>query len=238
LADVTAPGAVLITRPEPAASITAARLLAMGRRPIVAPILGVRMLGAELPDPAWVQAVLVTSANAVAGLSEGLRALPLLAVGAATAQRARERGFTQVRSADGDARALAALAGQWCAIGGLPLLLAHGVGQGDALALGLQARGFAVIRAAVYQTHAVEALPQPAAVAWSLGEVTAALFFSAETARGFVRLVAAAGWQEGARQVEALAIGRPAEAALAPLPWRRVRVADRPDQEAMLALLS
>jgi hypothetical protein len=43
--------------------------------------------------------------------------------------------------------------------------------------------------------------------------------------------------QEAARTVDALAIGRPAVVALQDLPWRRIRVASRPTQDAMLALL-
>jgi hypothetical protein len=37
--------------------------------------------------------------------------------------------------------------------------------------------------------------------------------------------------------VDALAIGGPAAVALQPLPWRRIRVAERPTQDAMLGLL-
>jgi hypothetical protein len=37
--------------------------------------------------------------------------------------------------------------------------------------------------------------------------------------------------------VDALAISRRTETALAPLPWRRIRVASRPNQDELLALL-
>ena len=65
----------------------------------------------------------------------------------------------------------------------------------------------------------------------------AALFFSAETARQSIRLLRRARLHEAVRTVDALAIGRSAAVALEALPWRRIRVAERPDQEAMLALL-
>jgi uroporphyrinogen-III synthase len=65
----------------------------------------------------------------------------------------------------------------------------------------------------------------------------AVLFFSAETARAFVTLVGAAGLASRVADVEALAIGRPACVALEALPWRAIRVAARPTQDEMLALL-
>src|SRR5205807_2131790 len=101
---------ILITRPEPGASETAARLARQGLRPIVAPVLEVRILTSHLPPPARLQAILVASGNAVPALPASHRHLPLLAVGEATASRAKAAGFARVASADGDARALAALA--------------------------------------------------------------------------------------------------------------------------------
>jgi uroporphyrinogen-III synthase len=228
---------VLVTRPEPGAHRTAARLVELGFRPVLAPMLAVRMQAADLPAPAEVQAVLVTSANAVAGLPAAFGRVRLLAVGAATAARARAAGFGDVRSADGDAGDLAALARACCTPAGGRLLLAHGAGQGDGLTAALTADGFAVARAAVYAARAVERMPAAAAAAWRAGGVAAALFYSAETARAFVTVATAEGMQAGAVGAMAVAIGAAAAAALAPLPWRAVRVADRPDQEAMLALL-
>jgi uroporphyrinogen-III synthase len=80
-------------------------------------------------------------------------------------------------------------------------------------------------------------MPDAVMSVWRAGRIGAALFFSAETARAFVALVTADHAAEAAANTLAVAIGAPAAAALAPLPWLAVRVADRPDQEAMLALL-
>jgi uroporphyrinogen-III synthase len=229
---------VLVTRPQPGAADTAARLEGRGLRPILAPMLAVRTLAAALPAPDAIQAILVTSANALQGLSSALRDLPLLAVGAATAKLAVGLGFTNVQSADGDAVALAALTRRCCNTSGLPLLLAHGAGHGDPLAEALTAAGFALLRAAVYATEPVTSLAPAARNAWQSQDLEAALFFSAGTARVFADLAGGAELAGYASGVEAIAISARTAAALAPLPWRRVRVADRPDQEAMLALLS
>jgi uroporphyrinogen-III synthase len=229
---------VLITRPEPGASETAARVAALGLRPITAPVLEIRILSGRLPLAARLQAIVTASGNTIPAFPLTYHHLPLLAVGEMTAARASAAGFTRVTSANGDARALAALAGQTCDIKGAPLLLATGRNQGEALAADLRARGFRVIRRAVYTAVPVPALPEVACEALAGGNVTAALFFSAETARHCVLLLQRARLQEAIRTVDALAIGQPAAMALEALPWRRIRVAARPTQDAMLALLS
>jgi uroporphyrinogen-III synthase len=229
---------ILITRPEPGASETAARVSALGLRPVIAPVLEIRILTSRLPPAARLQAIVTASGNAIPALPSNYHRLLLLAVGAMTASRARAAGFARVTSADGDARALAALAERTCDIQGAPLLLTTGRNQGEALATDLRVRGFRVARRAVYAAVPAPVLPQAAHQALATGDVTAALFFSAETARQFVLLVRRARLHEAVRTVEALAIGQPAAMALKMLPWRRIRVAARPTQDAMLALLS
>jgi uroporphyrinogen-III synthase len=228
---------VLITRPEPGASETAARVAALGYRPVVAPLLEISPLQTTLPPSAHMQAILATSGNAIPALPMSHRHLPLFAVGEATAERARAAGFVHVSSADGDSSALASLVAQRCDRSGGSLLFACGRDQGQALAGDLRARGFAVVRRVVYAAAPPSALPDPAREAFASGSLTAALFFSAETARHCVRLLRAARLHEAVRSVDALAIGRTAAVALQELPWRRTSVAAQPNQDAMLALL-
>ena len=228
---------VLITRPEPGASETAARVAALGFEPIVAPLLAINPLSTPLPPSGQVQAILVTSSNAIPALPASHRHLRLFAVGDATAQRARSAGFEHVTSADGDAAALAVLVARTVAPNAGPLLLATGRLQGNALSAELRGRGFAVVRRVVYAAEPVPSLPAAADAALSAGALHAAMFFSAETAGTFVHLLQATPLHEAVRTVDALAIGKPAAVALEALPWRHVRVAARPNQDAMLALL-
>lgn len=99
---------VWITRAEPGASATAARLRALGFEPVVAPLIETRRLAPDL-DLSGVAALAFTSAagvTAFAALSPE-RSLPVYAVGEATAATVREAGFADVISADGDVAALA-----------------------------------------------------------------------------------------------------------------------------------
>ena len=223
----------MVTRPEPGASETARRLRALHREPILAPLLRIRPL--TLAPFGRVGAVLVTSGSAVPFLPASLHDTPLLAVGHATADRARSAGFARVASADGDAAALAELTRRNCPPG-TALLFATARGQGAPLAAALRAHGFAVHRRAVYAARPATRMPPAAIRALRDGSLAAAMFLSAETARAFVRLLPPP-LHSALAFVDALAIGQPAADVLCVLPWRRVRVSAKPTQASLLALL-
>jgi uroporphyrinogen-III synthase len=232
---------VLITRPEPGAGETAERIRELGFEPVQAPMLRVKVLRVKvwtgrLPG-GGIQAVLATSGNAIAGLSGMNRSIRLLAVGDATADRARAAGFTNVASAGGDAGDLAELVSRSLVPREGPLLLACGRGHGLPLAATLRGAGFRVLRRIVYAAEPVRDLTAPALIALRAGQVRAALFFSAETARQFVLLACRHGLQESVREVAALAISAPVGVALSVLPWGDVLIAARPNQDELLALL-
>jgi uroporphyrinogen-III synthase len=228
---------VLITRPEPGASETAARVALLGFVPIVTPAIRIDPTPARLPAAAALAAVLVTSGNAVEALPRAYRATRLLAVGDATAERARTAGFLQVLSAAGDAEALVSFVIRHQSPRDGTLLLASGRHQGQALAAALRQAGYRVARRVVYAAIPTHDLAPAAVDALRAAEVGAALFFSAETARQFVQQVQRAGLADSLAEVAAISIGRAAAMALDALPWRDISVAARPTQDEMLALL-
>lgn len=100
---------IWITRAQPAAEATAARVRALGHEPFVAPLLAVQPVEGVEVDLRGVCALAFTSANGVRAFIEATpeRSLRVFAVGAATAQAVRAAGFRNVLSADGDVAALA-----------------------------------------------------------------------------------------------------------------------------------
>ncbi len=228
---------MLITRPLDDAPATAARVEALGFRPVVAPVIEIRHFAPTLP--AKVQAILVTSGNALAGLAiphTTLAHTKLLAVGDVTAARATACGFTDVESAGRDAVALAALATARLSPPDGPLLLVCGRGQGGPICADLRASGFRVVRRVTYAAEPVRAFPEAAAESLRAGTLHAAVFLSAETAKVFARLIPRALVPRLA-PVLALAIGKNAAEALKPLPWRQVRLARSPTLDDVLAQL-
>jgi uroporphyrinogen-III synthase len=228
---------VLITRPEPGASETARRVAAMGFTPVVAPLLEIRSTLAHLPSSGQIRAILLPSGNAVERLPSIYRTVPVLTVGDATARRVAQAGFTNVASAGGDAIALATLVRARVNPRDGTLLLACGRGQGQDLAADLRASGYRVARRVVYAAEPITLLPDTARVALTDERVGTVLFFSAETARHFTRLVRAAGMIGQLSTREAITIGAQAGMALEATRWARIRVAAEPTQDAMLALL-
>jgi uroporphyrinogen-III synthase len=95
---------VIVLRPEPGASATLARARALGLDAISIPLFEVEAVKWDASDLAGFDALLLTSANAIrcgGAALEDLRALPVHAVGAATAEAAREAGFTIASSGTG-----------------------------------------------------------------------------------------------------------------------------------------
>jgi uroporphyrinogen-III synthase len=228
--------AVLVTRPEPGATETAVRLDALGFDPVLAPAIRIRVLKANLPPSAQIAAVLVTSGQAIAAIPGGYRGARVFTVGDATAARARHAGFSNVVSAAGDATDLL---GTVCGAvaPNATLLLVTGQGLGHSLAASLRAAGFAVIRRSVYAPLPVRRLPAPALCALRSGRLRAAMFFSTDSATRFTSMIQHAALHDSVVNTDAVAISRPAAMALEGLPWRRILVAARPDQDTMLALL-
>ena len=175
---------VLITRPEPGATQTAARVTALGFIPIVAPVLSITARAVRLPDR--VAAIVFTSRNAISACSPFMRDRPVFAVGAATAALAAAAGFERVFNADGDAGALAVLITNTMSPAEGILFFPTAQGQGIELAASLRQHGFRVLRRVAYRATSVGSLPEVAVLNLRQRQVTAAMFFSGETARHFV----------------------------------------------------
>ena len=100
---------LLVTRPEPGCAATVERALALGLDARTLPLFAARALDWTVPDAHDHDALLLTSAQAArlggAGLA-ALAALPVYAVGEATAAAARDAGLGVAAVGDRDAQAL------------------------------------------------------------------------------------------------------------------------------------
>lgn len=225
--------AILLTRPQDESAALAETLAPLGWRPLVWPLIAIEATGAA-PDLRGAQAVLFSSANAARRTNPA--PIPAFCVGAATARAAREAGFADVRAAEGDAKALLALALGALGPGGGPVAFARGETVAADIAGALRAAGFTVRESVVYAARPATAAPPPVADALAGGAVAAATFYSPRTAQVFARF--AAPWRAGLGACAGVAISAAAAAPLADLGFRRIVVADRPDGPAMLRAIA
>jgi len=213
---------VLVLRPEPGAAATFARALAAGLNPIAAPIFTLVSIAWSPPDPAAHDALMLTSANAVHHAGPALdryRALPVYAVGAATAAAAIEAGFADIRTGDRDAAALIASMTRDGVI--RPLHLA-----------GREYREFdntsiPIERRIVYRADPVAILPAAAQAALARGAV--AFIHSPRASEIFGSLLREAGIDPGTVAIAAIS-----EAAAAGH-WGETAIAETPNDSALLA---
>ncbi len=227
----------LVTRPQIDAAPLAQALEARGLEVIVEPLLDVVQLSVVLPLDEM-QGILATSANGVRALAANTtrRDLRIWAVGDATASEANRSGFLHVEAAGGDVVMLADLVAQKADPKRGPLLHVAGTDIAGDLAGRLGAQGFTVQRAVLYEARAAEALSPQLVTLLDEDEVDFALFFSPRTAASFVTLAQAAGLDD-LSAVHAYALSVAVAGALEPLPWRAIRIARTPTQDAMLAAI-
>lgn len=215
---------LVVLRPEPGCTETVAAARAMGLAPVAAPLFSIEPVAWQVPEDMSFGAILAGSANAFrcGGEQLGLvRHLPVLAVGARTAEAAREAGFVVDRTG----------------AGGLQAIVESLASPGRFLRLAGEARvtlspppGIEIVDAVVYRAAPLRLAPE-AALALATGGV--ALLHSAEAARRF------------AAECDRLALPRAgiALAALAPRiamaageGWNRVEIAPDLSHGALLAM--
>ncbi len=231
---------LLVTRPEPDAEETAARLAAMGHAVMVQPMLRIVFAPPPegIPEPA---ALIATSRNGVRALTAwpaaaAWRETPLFVTGEGTAQTASEAGFADVRPGGADAAALANRIVRDVLKDGGPILYAAARDRTGALAGGLNAVGYDARTVEAYRAEPVTQLDPAVAEALRAGSIDGILFFSRRTATAFVAAMEAAGLADLLQGVACYALSeRVAE------PLRRlapdIRVAAHPDFAGLARLL-
>lgn len=234
---------IWVTRAQPGADATAARLAALGLRPLVAPLLQVHVLAfarSELDGPELdgIDALAFTSANGVRAFSAltPRRDLAAFCVGEATAAAARAAGFDDALSAEGDVTALAALLAARLPRGARVLHPCATETAGD-LATPLAAAGLSLRALPLYETHAVETLAASVAEALAARTLDAVLIHSPKAGRTAATLLGPLG-AEVLDRLELYAISEAALAPLRALPVAVLRAAATPDETALLRLLT
>lgn len=232
---------LLVTRPEPDAERTAARLRADGHEVTVAPVLRLETFADVAFGEGPYAAVVMTSGNAarvVAGHKrrDELTALPVFTVGRQTASAARAAGFADISSADGGFPELVQLiAGRLAGSGARLLYLAAEDRSGD-LGRALAPHGIAVETVTIYRTVSNPSLPQDLRAALA-GRLDGVLHYSRRSAQSFLVGAGTAGLLEAAVKLTHYCLSSEIAAPLRAAGATAVKVAPRPEEAALIELL-
>jgi uroporphyrinogen-III synthase len=230
---------LVVTRPETEAERTAAALRAAGHEVLLAPLMHVEPVAADLSGT-W-GGVVVTSGNAPAAITDNsarasLLALPLYAVGRRTAEAAQRAGFTDVISAGGDVRDLVQLIAERHADAKAPLLYLAGEDRAADLIGELAVHGVAAEMRVVYRAVSAP-FPPELIEAFHSHAVDGVLHFSKRSAENYIAGARAAGLLTEALAVPHYCLSAQIAGPLYAAGAAQVAVAARPQEAALIELL-
>ena len=250
----------LVTRPQPEAAELAEALAARGVPAIVSPALSIEPVAVSATDHARnapIDGMIFTSRNGVrfgADLAPS-RALPVFAVGEATAAEARKAGFVAVKTAMGDGRSVAALVRRTYLANADQVSKREGSGRGGSgrgphlvhpsgahravdLTAQLARDGIRVSSVTTYEAVPVDGFSVQAYGSMSEGRLAGILLFSPRTARHVAHLIAANGMDERLSGVYAVCLSGNVAEPIRHLRWRKIVVAQARTTDAMLDAVS
>jgi len=231
---------VVVTRPQADAERSADTLRKRGYEVLVAPLMRVEAIAADLAGT-W-SAVVITSANAPGAIAhdracEALRTLPLFAVGERSARAARAAGFTDVTAAGGDVRDLVQLIAEHHAGAKAPLIYLAGEDRAADLIGELAVHGIEAEMRVVYR--AVTAPFPPALIAaLKEGAVDAVLHYSRRSADNYLAGAKAAGIAAEALNVRHVCLAPAVAAPLQAAGAARIAIASHPQETALIERLT
>lgn len=231
---------VIVTRPEADGRAFAEALAAADFAPVLSPMTEIRFHAAA-PALSGIGAVAFTSANGVRALAHaaGPVALPVFAVGEATAREAEARGFHVAGVGAGNVESLARLIAQAAEAGAFEGAALHAAGSeraGD-LAGALARAGVPARCESLYEARPVGALTPAAAQALRQGKEVWAALFSPRSASLFIEAVDRAGLREDLKRAGALCLSDAVAKAARRTRWAQIAVAPDRSAEAMIAAL-
>jgi uroporphyrinogen-III synthase len=233
---------LLVTRPERQGEATAARLRAGGHDVLRAPMLQVEaVVDAALSGGPW-SGVIMTSRNAAHVIArhpllDRLCGLPVFVVGRSTALATRAAGFSDVRSADGDADDLVRLIlSSQAGLHG-PLLYLAGTDRAADIVGDLRADGVPAEMVAVYRAVAAEAFPAAVRDALAADRIDGVLHLSRRSAETYLACARTAGLLGHALTPVHYCLSAQVAEPLAAAGAHRIEVAPRPDESALIGLV-
>lgn len=235
---------VLITRPQASAEFLAYELQLRGYAGIIEPLLSIVSTDMPQPDLSEIQALMITSANALTALEAGdyeldsLLSMPCFCVGPRTAEKASLFGFRKIYSSASDGTALAQLISQ--SLHNKKKAVLHITGRDtDSKAHDtLQSLGFAVQPWPIYQAVPTRQLSPHSVRLIQENKVGVVTVFSVRTAETLKAMLQKYKLEACCKELIAIGLSSAVTDTLSSLAWRKLITAPTPTEDAVLDCLT
>jgi uroporphyrinogen-III synthase len=232
---------VLVTRPHAASLALATELKREGYEPVVEPLLEIVATPEPLPD-VDVQAVMITSANALDVLASGgqikhILGLPCFCVGSRTAIKAKEFGFQHIKHTTSDGKELAHLIGSSLPYKSTAVLHIAGRDVASAAQDELRHAGFHVAPWVVYTARTAADFTPETLKRLQGKKLDAVLVFSTRTADTLAILLTKHHLTGVCKKMAAIGLSDAVTGPLKPFSWRILAFAHVPAEDAMVECL-
>jgi len=234
---------ILVTRPEADAAGFATQLEALGHTVSLDPLLQISPLAVPADCLSGAVGLIATSRNGLRALAQSpaldaATRLPLIAVGSATADLAREIGFTDITAGEGTAVSIVPLIEEMARKLPGPLVHIRGEVVAYDLAGALVPRGIDLRGVIVYRASPADTLQPSTRDLLASGKIDAVILMSPRTGATFARLAKAQGLADPARKAVLICLSQAVANAVEPLSPERVEVTERPETAAVLAAVT
>jgi uroporphyrinogen-III synthase len=210
---------------------------------MIEPLLSIVPISTPRPQPGKIDAIMITSGNALLAVKErqddlaSLFGIPCFRVGPRTAEKARAFGFRRVQNAAGDGAELARFINH--ARGGTSASVLHIAARdvNNTAREELSARGHSVIEWPVYDTIPAAALTPSTRDLLARQKLDATVVFSPKSGRVLYEFLTGAALEACCARLAAICLSDAVADELRTLPWRHLSVPPRPTENAVIACL-
>jgi uroporphyrinogen-III synthase len=232
---------LLVTRPEPDAQRTAALLRQRGHHVMMAPLLRIEGIAADIGTGPW-DALVITSANSCRAVAKHPRIAelvhrPIFTVGLHSAEAARKAGFFDVIACDGDVEELAEMLTEKFKARDRRLLYFAGEDRTADLAAGLAAHGIQMKTIIIYRAVKMSDFPPLVREAMAAGEIDGVLHFSRRTSESYLSSAVGAALLDRALAPFHYCLSAQVARPLLQAGATAVRVAERPNEASLVELI-
>ncbi|MDC0398940.1 uroporphyrinogen-III synthase [Alphaproteobacteria bacterium] len=230
---------ILLTRPIEDSQRIANDLRELNINSVISPLLEIHRKRDEEIDYKKYQSVLITSKNAAFGLCDSAikKSLPIYCVGDATSSFIESLGFSNVISASGDVSDLIRVTAANLNPSNGPIVHLSGQHVRHNIKKELEYLHFEVDVSVIYEAKEVKSFNADILKSLEKKEITGVFLYSPRSARIFIDNMKRIKLTAAAQYLKVYCISLAVADELKELKWKKVLIAEKPDNAEMLALV-